>query len=451
MPNLLPGNSADVSSAVNKTGSPALSLGRAGLEALEEAIRRKTAGIGYDALEKKRNTNKKRISPEKPGESGKTDEARQESGQEMIINDADEPEEEALGRKSLNGTAYRIFKLLQWLIGSPLSLDELNARFRADPRIGRGVSSDSVWLYVNTLKALGCRVRRPSPRNGFCYEMISHPFGLTLSEERQETLAMAKAHAQRSFSHQDMLVLDRLLKKIIRHSNVSSPQDSIDVLFRQSRSFDMEAIREHIRVLEDGLAEEALFRVRYRSPLQGEESFVFLPELLYYEQGVVYVRGDRSDLPGPSSLRVDRIAALQELESEAVRMAIRERRLHKIEVRLRLFVPEPESWPGLGLDKRHGVYGENRIYVNRTGRLFVETLLQVRDFFYLQQRLLAGGHAFQILSPEGFRDSVRQTLESMLRFYTEPTEEPPIPVDGEERDDGEDVISGERADGDDDE
>src|SRR5688500_17607755 len=63
------------------------------------------------------------------------------------------------GRKALNGTAYRIFKLLQWLIESPLNVETLNLRFQQEPLIGKAVSSDSIWLYINTLKTLGCQIR----------------------------------------------------------------------------------------------------------------------------------------------------------------------------------------------------------------------------------------------------------------------------------------------------
>src|SRR5688572_28668371 len=41
--------------------------------------------------------------------------------------------EKDIDRKTLNGTAYRIFKLLEWLIESPLSLEEMNARLINDP------------------------------------------------------------------------------------------------------------------------------------------------------------------------------------------------------------------------------------------------------------------------------------------------------------------------------
>lgn len=341
---------------------------------------------------------------------------------------------DASSRQVVNNTAYRIFKLLQWLIQSPLNLKTLNERFCADPRIGKALSNDSIWLYINTLKALGCSIRRPSPKNGFCYELISHPFGLSLSESRREMLARAKAHAQKSFTHQEMLVLDRFFKKVIRHSTVAIPQAGIDELFRQTRSADIETCQEHVRRLEAGLADETLFQLQYHSPVQGDEHFFFIPEMLYYEQGVMYVRGDRENNVGSSSLRVDRILALETIDNEVLRSKIRQERSPRVDVQIRIFTPDPIAWTGLDLRPRHGVYAEallpNRVTADYASNdsakevcesaspvLFVDSVFQVRDFFYLKQRLLACGYPFQVLSPASFRDDVQTTLQAMLRFY----------------------------------
>jgi hypothetical protein len=112
-------------------------------------------------------------------------------------------------RKPMNSTAYRIFKLLQWLVHSPLSVDALNRLFVEDPFIGKPLSNDSIWLYINTLKMLGCKIRRPSPRNNFQYELLSHPFGLMLSDRQLQTLAQVKAFAQQCLLHQEMWTLSK--------------------------------------------------------------------------------------------------------------------------------------------------------------------------------------------------------------------------------------------------
>lgn len=327
---------------------------------------------------------------------------------------------EPTGKKAFNGTAYRIFKLLQWLIQSPLSVETLNAKFCADPLIGKPVSNDTIWLYINTLKTLGCKIRRPSLKNNFQYELHAHPFGLMLSDSQRDTLVMAKAFAQTTFNHQEMLVLDRFLKKVIRYSDPSVPQETIEHLFQQSRSLDFEQAQAHVETLEQALADDALVSLSYLSPLKGEEQFLFLPEMLYYEQGVIYVRGERADLTTPSSLRVDRILALATLtsnQSETLRQQLRERRQEKTTVILQLFIESPNQWNGFGLREWHGIYDEQAKWHEASDGSYLEVRLEVRDFFYLKQKLLANGHPCRVVTPDAFRDELQHTLSAMLQFY----------------------------------
>lgn len=319
-------------------------------------------------------------------------------------------------QKALNATAYRIFKLLQWLIEAPLTVENLNDRFIADNRIRKPVSVDSIWFYLNTLKALGCVIQRPSPKNGFQYKMISHPFGLNVSQIQLETLAQAKIAAQQQFTHQEMLALDSLLKKIVSHGELRHSPEMLDQLFSQSRSLDSEACRQRIAELEQALLEECLLTVTYASPLNGEKTFHFLPENLFYRQGVFYIRGERPEVPESSNLRVDRMVNLTFYKDEALRSSLIARQKVKTEVVLKVFSHTPDAFQGFTLDPNQGVYQETRIWVDAPTPYY-EVRLLIRDSFYLKQTLLSLGHRFNILAPESFRQDITQTLREMFDFY----------------------------------
>ena len=319
-------------------------------------------------------------------------------------------------RRSFNGTAYRIFKLLEWLIDSPLTVEALNQRFINDPGIGKAVSSDSVWLYINTLKALGCVIRRPSLRNGFAYEMLSHPFNLTIDETQLETLAQAKIVAQRHFAHPEMLALDSLLRKLVSQGTLSGVSDLVERLFVQSRSLDSQECRQRIDQLEQAILEESLLKVTYVSPLKGEEVFQFLPESLFYRQGVVYARGERPEYPDSSSLRVDRMLSLSPLEDDGLRAQLAARQQRKVEIVLKVMVNSPQAFQGFCLDPNQGVYQESRLWVDGP-HPYYEVRLLVRDFFYLKQTLLSLGLPFVVMAPEAFKQDMLATLRGVLDFY----------------------------------
>lgn len=324
--------------------------------------------------------------------------------------------EESLGsRRAMNSTAYRIYKLLQWLLQAPLSVEGLNKRFCEDPLIGKPLSSDSIWLYINTLKALGCQIRRPSPKNQFCYELLSHPFGVYLNDAHFEMLSQAKAYAQQSFSHQEMLVLDRFLKQVVTRCQGKSSSEASEQLFSRSRSYDYADSEKHLHEIETEIPAATLLQLMYASPLRGRENFLFLAEGIFYEQGVVYIRGDRQGQTEPSNLRLERILSVSPVENEPIRQQLLAQRQQKQAVRIQIRVPDSISFEGFGLSSNQGVYEERLQWQEAQGTY--EVCLEIRESFYLKQRLLACGYPFQVLEPLSLQSDLRATLEAMRRLY----------------------------------
>ena len=341
-----------------------------------------------------------------------------------------------VSRRAMNSTAYRIFRLLQWLIQTPLTVEAMNKRFCLDPLIGKPVSNDSIWLYINTLKLLGCRISRPSPKNGFQYEMTSHPFALTLTEANLEMLSKIKTFAQQCMSRQEMQALDALLKKIVAFTDCPDRQERVEQLFARSRSFDLDNMKSQLTTLEEAIQSQDLVQLIYLSPQQGEESFSFLPTALFYEHGLVYVRGERSDFTQPATLRADRIQQAAVLEDTELKTLLLSRQTLPTEITIRLFVPDPTEFSGFGLGENQGVYQETHCWQpesrSEDGKSFqaahLKISLRIRESFFLKQQLLACGYPFQVVSPEPFREEMRQTLKVMRSYYQASAHEKQAPV-----------------------
>jgi predicted DNA-binding transcriptional regulator YafY len=323
------------------------------------------------------------------------------------------------GLRPVNGTAYRIFKLLLWLIDAPISVNELNHRFLKEPGIGKALSDDSIWLYINTLKTLGCQIRRPSLKNGFRYELLKHPFGISLSPNHLDMLARLKAFAQYHCTSQEILTFDRFLHKLIQHSTCQNPQVVLNSLFETSRSLDYTKHTQHIQTLEAAVSKSILLEIQYRSPYKGIETFQFLPEKLFYEQGALYVRGERPDYPDPSNLREDRILELLCLETPEQVNTLKNRRQQYTSVVLHIQANGPQQFSGFNLETHQGVYQETLTWQKEGRDTYCKVHLVIRESFYLQQRLLSCGLPFHILEPTTLKEALIQTLTKMRHLYTQ--------------------------------
>ena len=81
-------------------------------------------------------------------------------------------------KTAVSKTGYRALYLLRLLITAPRSREEILAAFERDIVIAKDkkLSKDTVTNTINTLKACGCDIKRPNSKNGFKYELVSHPF-----------------------------------------------------------------------------------------------------------------------------------------------------------------------------------------------------------------------------------------------------------------------------------
>ncbi len=314
---------------------------------------------------------------------------------------------------TLNTTAYRVLRMLQWLCQSPMSIEDFNRRFMEDALIQKILSEDSLWLYMNTLKMLGCEISRPAPSNGYCYELLYQPFGAPLEEEDIEVLAEVKQLAEQQMPYTRILHLDQFFKKILQLSTLEQRDTIVFDLFKDTRSIDYEGSLSLIDSLEEVINQQQLLFLTYQSSVKGKECFYFLPELINYQRGVLLLKGSRLGYEQSVLLRVDRIHEFDVAEGPE----LIHQQLIKIQeglslAKVRFYDVTTLTCPSLA-------FGESSCYVANEGeRPYMELTIQTRDWFLLKQKLFETGLHFEVMEPEAFRADVLETLMAMERHYS---------------------------------
>ncbi|MEB3246032.1 MAG: hypothetical protein VKJ06_08630 [Vampirovibrionales bacterium] len=222
---------------------------------------------------------------------------------------------------AINTTASHIFKLLGWLSHHPMTADEILAQFRQDTN--RSISSDSVWLYLNTLRALGCLISRPTPSNQFKHELNFNAFSVYLTDSDLRALIEAKAALEtHGASYQEQLWFDQFVKALMRQScyleelaqtsqeapandlggvshevslfeTSQSAQLLLEDYFAKSRSVDYEPYQPLIQALESAILQSSWLKIYYKTGSGRKLCFECTPpERLMYKGGVLYLVGD---------------------------------------------------------------------------------------------------------------------------------------------------------------
>ena len=72
-------------------------------------------------------------------------------------------------KNNISLIGYKSLHILGLLTNSPQSEVDLKEHFSNNKLIGKKVSDDSISLYINTLRKIGCKRPRPSISNNYKY------------------------------------------------------------------------------------------------------------------------------------------------------------------------------------------------------------------------------------------------------------------------------------------
>lgn len=315
---------------------------------------------------------------------------------------------------NLNGSGLRVLKLLQWLNERPLSTDEFNERFNQHPLINKKLSGDSIWLYINTLKALGCEIERPKPTNDFKYVLKKHPFGIYLKDRNITRLAQVKKWTEKKLKPHQWLNFSRFFKNTLDYVWLREAQtqsfNSNALMMSDSRSLDYEAFETTARCLQDAIQEDCLTYVRYQSPVKGAESFYFLPQKCRTRNGALYVLGYQQERDALVQLRLDRIIDVEQVVNDDLKDVLKQKATELPVATIFVVTDDPDYF--LELD---GEVARKPVVKNQVSGLEIQ--LQTRDSFSLRQQLFSSGCVFQVVKPVALRNELQSQLKQMLSYY----------------------------------
>ena len=309
-----------------------------------------------------------------------------------------------------NLTAYRIIRLAQWLRESPLSLEEIHTLFKADERIGKALSQDSLGIYMNTLRALGCDIDRPKPSNGHRYVMHGHSFSYHLAPEYLRLLANLLYDSHHGLNYRELLQFYSWLKKVFEFSNNPNRHELADEFFSHLRLTDFLSLEPIIDELEQAINNKQLLTIYHQAHNDAPtKEKAFLPEKLFHINGAFYIQGHNPDYESGLILRLDRITKIDLLTDPLLRDKLLRQQLNVGSIRVRLLHCQASQC--------HLTYWAEHYQPDPKTPDHVLMTFRTDNWFLLKQQLLESGYAVQILSPQNLRDDLIESLHHIKECY----------------------------------
>lgn len=304
---------------------------------------------------------------------------------------------------NLSLTGYRVLAILKMLQEGPHSEQEINEKLKDNLTVSRSISKDSIWLYINTLRTLGCNISRPSKKNDFKYVLKEHPYKLNLSNHEVESFLEVKKYISSLSDWEISCNFDKILSKISECIDNEDRKNLIKEFRSASRDIDYTKKLDLIKEIEAHCAKNDCISFDYSSPVNNIKRISMICEKLKYENGALYLWGYNVDLEESQYLRVDRINNLEKYNMEDIQNV-----KPPLKVIFKLYGVNSVSYDT----------GEHEKIIHKDEKtLIIQT--DMKNKFKLIQKILHYGKNCEILEPPELRKELINKLEAMKKIYEE--------------------------------
>lgn len=302
--------------------------------------------------------------------------------------------------QNINISAYRVLFILLMLVRyKSLNMMELNRHLSENPVISRVYNSETLTKYINTLREVGCQIPRSSSRNDYSYELLQNPFPMALDDS--EVSVLQKLLSLLAMQPDEALYADyrEVLQQLAWSAERSFlPEDSLNwqILPEQARR------REQLRLYRAYCQAAFTLELQYQEPDQVEYLLLEPHEVLEQKNRLLLLGLERKT-QRQKTLDVERILSLRQLPSKNRRQAVQSAVTFALYGRLA---------------KSYRLYPDEKVVYQSETELHIK--VKVAEISGLMTRLLKYGAGCQVLSPESFRETMRQHVGQLLKTISSP-------------------------------
>lgn len=290
-------------------------------------------------------------------------------------------------------TGYRTLVILSLLLEAPRSTDEINNHFLNNQYIKEKFSNDTLRIYINSLRAIGCQITDANKANKK-YQLLSHPFEYDIPKSQLKAISKLYKSLSSKVDIRKLLEIDNLISKL---ANYVTNQTTKDYLTNMSLLKGVDRF-----ILNDLLIHcknNNQIVILYNSPKSVAKEIEIVCDKLSFRSDKLYLWGDNLTHQGYSFLPVDRIIKIL-----SIKMHKQKENVQPIKVLFKLsncrnYMPQPDEK-----------------IVERTGDdLIIE--VDSKNQFNLMQRILYMANDCKIIAPDSFKAEFVQKLQEMEKIY----------------------------------
>lgn len=290
-------------------------------------------------------------------------------------------------------TGYRTLVVLDALLDSPKTNDEINEWFLQNQYIKEKFSADTLRLYLNSLREIGCVITQASKAHNNKYTLLSHPFSYDIPKSQLKALDKLYKNIYEKIELKDIVFIENVLEKISKNVNNDATKNFLYKIMLLDK-VDKDLLVKLMMHCED--KNQIIFS--YNSPKSGEKNIEIVADKITIKSGKLYLWGHNLTHNQYSFFSIDRVKKI---------CAIRLSKSEKLKPRPKITYEVCSDGYDLGPNEK--------IISQNADKFVVEAYAQ--NEFEITQRILSMGPSCKVLGPQIFKDKILDKLKMMEKSY----------------------------------
>lgn len=292
-------------------------------------------------------------------------------------------------------TGYRTLVILEALMESQKSNDEINNCLLNDQYIKERFSSDTLRIYINSLRAVGCEIIGANKSNNKKYKLVSHPFIYDIPKSQLNALSKLYRNIYDKIDVKDVIAMENFFEKI---SELVENESTKDFLKNLSilKGIDKNILNNLIIYCKN----KNQITFLYNSPKSGEKEFEIIADKLAFKSEKLYLWGNNLIHKEYSYFALDRILKVCSIK----------------------IFKDNEDFPSTKVI--YELYNNNEDYILKPDEKIVEKTdnklvieADSKNEFSIMQRILYMGGDCKVIRPKTFKTKLLDKLKSMEESY----------------------------------
>lgn len=204
-------------------------------------------------------------------------------------------------------TGYRTLIILNELLKSPKTIDELNDCLENNQYIKERFSADTLRIYINTLREIGCEITKASKKTDNKFVLITHPFEYNISQNTINTINKI-LEINDSIDVQELLKIEKFILKLCELSKTETKEVLYKLLILNRLNKNI--LNDLINICQ----KKNQITIKYNSPNTGIKDIEIITDKLVIKKRKLYLTGSDLTHNAYATFPVERILEVKNIK-----------------------------------------------------------------------------------------------------------------------------------------